>query len=90
MDYTIPFSLIASIVPLGRDGAGAGHATVNLHDGEELQLERSGDLGEGNAGMLIFVAGRKRPEYVRWADVAQVDFDRTPLRKGDVSTPRDR
>ena len=46
--------------------------------GEELQLERTGDLGEGNAGMLIFVDGRERPDYVPWTDVEQVDFDRAP------------
>lgn len=53
-------------------------ASVILHDGEELQLELSGDLGERNAGMLIFVDGRERPEYVPWIDVEQVDLDRPP------------
>ncbi len=72
VDFNIPFSLIASIVPGGREG----RATVTLHDGEELQLERTGDLGERNAGVLIFTEGRERPEYVRWADVERIDFDR--------------
>ena len=76
VDYTIPFGLIASIVPPGREERGAQRARVTLHGGEELQLERTGDLGEGNAGMLIFVDGRERPEYVPWTDVEQVDFDR--------------
>jgi hypothetical protein len=76
VDYTIPFGLIASIVPPGREERGAPRANVTLHDGEELQLERTGDLGERNAGMLIFVEGRRRPEYVPWTDVEQVDFDR--------------
>jgi hypothetical protein len=67
--YTIPFGLIASIAPRGR---------VTLHGGEELQLERTGDLGERNAGLLVFVAGRERPEYVPWTDVEQVDLDRPP------------
>ena len=53
-------------------------ARVTLRNGEELQLERTGDLGNGNAGMLIFVDGGQRPEYVRWADVEHVDFDRPP------------
>ena len=78
VDYTIPFALIASIVPPGREEGGAQRSRVTLHDGEELQLERAGDLGEGNAGMLIFVDGRERPEYVPWTDVEQVDFDRPP------------
>ncbi len=75
VNYTIPFGLIASIASPSREERGAQHARVTLHDGEELQLERSGDLGEGNAGMLIFVDGRERPEYVRWTDIEQVDFD---------------
>lgn len=78
VDYTIPFGLIASIVPPGREERGAQRARVTLHNGEELQLERTGDLGEGNAGMLIFVDGPQRPEYVPWTDVEQVDFDRPP------------
>ena len=49
VDYTIPFGLIASIAPVGREERGVQRARVTLHDGEELQLERTGDLGEGNA-----------------------------------------
>jgi hypothetical protein len=78
VDYTIPFGLIASIVPPGREARGAPHARVTLHDGEVLPLERSGDLADANAGMLIFVDGSPRPEYVPWADVRQVDLDRPP------------
>jgi hypothetical protein len=78
VDYTIPFGLIAAIVPAGREERGAQRARVTLQSGEELQLERAGDLGEGNAGVLIFVDGREHPEYVPWTDVEQVDFDRPP------------
>ena len=78
VDYHIPFSLITSIVPRGHDRGSAQRATLTLHDGEELHFERNGDLGERNAGVLIFVDDRERPEYVPWTDVAQVDFDRVP------------
>jgi hypothetical protein len=78
VDYTIPFGLIASIAPSGREGRGTRRARVTLHDGEELYLERAGDLGEGNAGMLIFVDGGERPEHVPWADVERVDLERPP------------
>ena len=78
VDYTIPFGLIASITPVGEEERGARRATVTLHDGEELQLDRAGDLGAGNAGMLIFIDGRERPEYVQWTDIEQVDFHRPP------------
>jgi hypothetical protein len=77
VDYALSFGLIASIVP-GRDERGAERARVTLHSGEELRLEHAGDLGEGNAGLLIFVEGREHPEYVRWTDVERVDFDRPP------------
>ena len=79
VNYTIPLGLIASIALPGPEERGAERARVTLHGGEELQLERAGDLGERNAGMLIFVDGRERPEYVRWIDIEQVDFDRPPL-----------
>lgn len=78
VNYTIPFGLIASIVLPGREEHGTQHAKVTLHNGEELQLERSGDLGEGTGGMLIFVDGSQRPEYVLWTDVEQVNFHRPP------------
>ncbi len=76
VDYTIPFGLIASIVPADGAERDARGARVILHSGEELQLEPAGDFGEWNGGMLIFVDGSERPEYVPWTDVEQVDFDR--------------
>ena len=75
VDYTLLFGLVASIA---LPGGGESGAKVTLHDGEELELERAGDLGDGNAGLLVFVDGRERPEYVPWSDVEQVDFDRPP------------
>jgi hypothetical protein len=70
--YTIAFGLVASIVTSGSE---LPLATVTLRSGEQLQLERDGDLGERNGGMLIFVEGRAHPDYVPWSDVEQVDFD---------------
>lgn len=78
VNYTIPLGLIASIALVGPEEGGAGRARVTLHSGEELQLERTGDLGEGNAGMLVFADPRQRPEYVSWTDVARVNLDRPP------------
>jgi hypothetical protein len=78
VDYTIPFGLVASIAPGGTEEGGAWRARVMLQSGEALQLERTGDLGEANAGILIFIDGRERPEYVQWTDVVQIDFDRPP------------
>lgn len=76
IDYHIPFGLIASIARVGRQQPGAEGIRVTLHPGEELQLEREGDLSDRHAGMLIFADGRERPAFVPWAEVQQVDFDR--------------
>ena len=78
VDYTIPFSLISSIVPGASANRAALGATVTLLNGEVLPLERAGDLGQWNAGLLIFVDGRERPEHVPWAEVERVGFRPSP------------
>jgi hypothetical protein len=78
VDYTILFGLIASIVLPGSEERVTQHAKVTLHNGEEMQLECRGDLGEGNPGLLIFGEGSQSPEFVPWTDVERVDFHRPP------------
>ena len=69
VDYSVPFGRIASVDLTGPD------ARVTLRTGEVLALRRAGDLGDGNGGVLVFAPGQE-PEYLPWADVARVDFDR--------------
>jgi hypothetical protein len=76
VNYNIPFGLIASIEPHGAGAGSAPRARVTLHSGEVLQLERAGDLGPRNAGMLVFVEGGQKPEYVPIAEVLRVDLNR--------------
>jgi hypothetical protein len=76
VDYTIPFGLIDSIVLPAPGERGASRAKVTLHSGEVLQLEFDGDLKKENIGLLIFVDGRKQPEFERWAQIKQLHFDR--------------
>jgi hypothetical protein len=78
VDYTISFGVIASIELPSLEERGDQQARVTLRNGEELQLELTGDLGDWNAGMLIFFDGRQRPEYVPWTDIQQVVFDSPP------------
>jgi hypothetical protein len=75
IDYTIPFSLISSIALPDPDGRGLSEARLTLRSGEQLELELTGDLGERNAGMLIFLDGAPGLEYVPWTDVQRIDFD---------------
>ena len=79
VDYTLPFGRIASIA-LPDERSGARSARVTLHGGERLELERAGDLGESNAGLLLFADGGERPEYVPWSDVERIDLDPPPAR----------
>lgn len=72
VDYTIPLGLVASITI----AAGGSRAAATLHSGETLQLDQAGDLGSGNAGVLVVVEGKQRPEYVRWPEIVRIDFDR--------------
>jgi len=82
IDYTIPFGLVASIALPDQEGCGDGrHAGVTLHSGETLELECAGDLGEGNAGMLIFTDGGESAEYVRWLDVERIDLEPVDVRR---------
>jgi hypothetical protein len=71
VEYNIPFSLITAIVPAGRAGQSG---RIVLRSGDQLELESKGDLGPRNAGMLIFVDGRDRPDYVPWNNVEQIDL----------------
>jgi hypothetical protein len=85
--YNLPFGLIASIVPGGREGGTERLAAVTLRDGEELLLERSGDLGDGHAGMLVFRDDAGRPDHVPWRDVERIDFDGVPPTLPPAGTP---
>lgn len=85
VDYTIPFSLISSILLPVPEARGARSARVMLHSGESLELECTGDLSDRNGGMLIFIEGRSRPEYIPWNEVGQIKFDRPPAAKAAVS-----
>lgn len=74
--YTIPFGLVASIGPAGDDHPDARQAKVTLHSGEHLYLERKDDLGEKNAGLLVFPDGREDPDYVPWSEVDRLELYR--------------
>lgn len=80
VDYMIPFGMIESIVGDTASDAAASdepvdHAfTLVLASGEVRRLERGGDLGDANAGLLVLDDGSADPEYVPWVDVHRVDF----------------
>lgn len=76
LDYSVPFSLISAIVTGQAESNGDRRVGVVLSDGREVRLERTGDLGNEHAGMLIFVdGGDEQPEHIAWSDVTRIDFD---------------
>lgn len=75
VDYLLPFGLVASIALPGQNERESQPARVTLLSGEELKLECRGDLGPGNAGLLVFAEGGGRPEYVRWSEVHRVELE---------------
>jgi hypothetical protein len=84
VDYLIPFGLIASILLPPSADPDLQPATVILRRGEELRLERKGDLGPSNAGLLVFVEGLEKAEYVSWASVQRIDFAQSVPRSPTV------
>ena len=70
VEYHIPFALIAGIVPQDSDSS-----RIQLRGAGELRLEDQVDVGEGNAGLLVFTSGAGRPTYVEWEDVKRIDFE---------------
>ncbi|MEM7587694.1 MAG: hypothetical protein AAF560_30180 [Acidobacteriota bacterium] len=78
VNYSIPFGRILSIELPGDDDRKVWRARVTLESGEELFLEPNGDLGEGNAGLLIFGDDPEDPSYVPWADVERIELERSP------------
>ena len=73
--YNIPMGMIASIQLPGTDAVAGALATVALLNGEEIELELSGDLQWTNAGILVFGDGVSEPEYLPWAEVARIEFE---------------
>jgi hypothetical protein len=73
VNFNIPFGRIASIALPESAQRSALRGTVTLHSGERMELECRGDLGEGNAGVLVFGDGlAQQPAYVSWSDVQRI------------------
>ena len=79
VNYSIPFSLIASVNPSACGASDAVTSGLRLHDGTALTLENEGDLAGYHAGVLVFGDGDGAPEYLRWDEIKQVDLDRASV-----------
>ena len=69
IEYFIPFSIIKSIKPSGRN-----RSNVSLVSGQTLELEDSVDVSDDNDGLLVFKDGSDDPEYILWEDIEEIVF----------------
>lgn len=70
VEYIIPLKNIRKITPKNAD-----YSIVDLVSGQSLLLGDGRDVSSRNAGLLVFVKGKKEPIYVPWRGVDQVVFD---------------
>ncbi|MDA8019234.1 MAG: hypothetical protein MPN21_17475 [Thermoanaerobaculia bacterium] len=68
VEYSIPFYKIESIKPRGSRAS-----LVTLRNGEEIELDDSADVDDGNDGIAIVSSGDT--DYIRWRDVEEIRFD---------------
>ena len=70
IDYTVPFSMVASIEPSGGSGS-----LVRLRNGTELKLEDSHDVDRDNSGVLVIPTGSGEPGHVPWREIVKIEFN---------------
>jgi hypothetical protein len=70
VEFAIPFEMIASIAPYGRDSA-----VVTLRGGEEIELEDSQDVSDSHDGILVLDEQGEVLSWIAWDDVEIVRFD---------------
>lgn len=70
VEYSIPFARIAFLLP-----ERGNSSRVVYKDGRELKLEDTVDVGEDNAGVLVFDRGQDDPRYIPWEDIRRIDFE---------------
>jgi hypothetical protein len=70
IEYSVPFSLVASIEPAGGSGS-----LVRLRSGVELELEDSHDVDRDNSGLVVVPSGAGEPDHVPWREIAKIEFD---------------
>lgn len=70
--YMLPFAQIDTIAPHEPQPGGALRAVVTTHGGDTLVLDRSGDLADSNAGVLVFATPNAAPTYIAWRDVLRI------------------
>ena len=70
VEFAIPFAMIASVAPYGRDSA-----VITLKNGHEVELEDSQDVSESHDGVLVLDEDGEIHEWIAWDDIEIVRFE---------------
>jgi len=70
IEYQIPIRNIKRITPKNFD-----YSLIELRSGKTLLLGGMRDVSDQNAGILVFVKGKKDPQHIRWKGINAITFD---------------
>jgi hypothetical protein len=70
IEYVIPMKNIKKITPKNED-----FSSITLRNGDTYLLGNSQDVSSRNGGVLVFIKGKKAPEYVRWKQINEIIFE---------------
>jgi hypothetical protein len=69
IEYSIPLRNIRKITPKNYD-----YSSVELRNGQQLLLGGTQDVSSKNGGVLVFMKGEKKPQYVSWKKINEITF----------------
>jgi hypothetical protein len=70
IEYSVPFEQVSALEPLNDKTT-----RVTLRNGQKLELGKTQDVSENNAGVLVLQSGAAPEHYLTWASVARIDLD---------------
>lgn len=70
IEYVIPFANIESIAPKN-----SYYSVIKLRNGDKVLLGEGRDVSSNNDGIILFQRNTREPVYIKWRDIAEVNFD---------------
>lgn len=70
IEYNVLLSNIKKIVPKNHD-----YSSIELRNGKILLLGDGQDVSARNGGVLVFVKGKREPQYVSWKKINEIIFN---------------
>lgn len=70
IEYQIPIRAIRRITPKNFD-----YSEIELQSGKTILLGGMRDVSDQNAGILVFLKGKKDPQHIRWKAIHEIIFE---------------